>query len=249
MNEPCVDTSPTAPGLSATRANSPRSTHLPSIIIIKQTLVGECLTRCINDAFDQCTPILSFASGEAWLEAGLPNDIALYLLLMTGEGWEAQRNLVAYVRGHCHGQGPIVVITNDTSPRHVVDMLSMGVSGYLTTDLTLDVMIHALRLVLVGGRFVPSRSLIEAVQTCDRVSSDLTTLDATFTSRQVAVIEALRRGKPNKVIAYELNMCESTVKVHVRNIMKKLRAKNRTEVACKANEFLAPSTSAASRDR
>ena len=71
MNEPCVDTSPTAPGLSATRANSPRSTHLPSIIIIKQTLVGECLTRCINDAFDQCTPILSFASGEAWLAGRL----------------------------------------------------------------------------------------------------------------------------------------------------------------------------------
>lgn len=36
---------------------------------------------------------------------------------------------------------------------------------------------------------------------------------------------------PNKLIAYELNMCESTVKVHVRTIMKKLKARNRTEVA------------------
>jgi len=45
------------------------------------------------------------------------------------------------------------------------------------------------------------------------------------------VVRALCRGKANKVIAYELNMCESTVKVHVRNIMKKLKAKNRTEVA------------------
>jgi FixJ family two-component response regulator len=35
----------------------------------------------------------------------------------------------------------------------------------------------------------------------------------------------------NKLIAYELNMCESTVKVHVRNIMKKLNATNRTQVA------------------
>ena len=35
----------------------------------------------------------------------------------------------------------------------------------------------------------------------------------------------------NKLIAYELNMCESTVKVHVRNIMKKLQATNRTQVA------------------
>ena len=35
----------------------------------------------------------------------------------------------------------------------------------------------------------------------------------------------------NKLIAYELDMCESTVKVHIRNIMKKLKATNRTEVA------------------
>jgi DNA-binding NarL/FixJ family response regulator len=34
----------------------------------------------------------------------------------------------------------------------------------------------------------------------------------------------------NKLIAYELSMCESTVKVHVRNIMKKLKATNRTQV-------------------
>ncbi len=54
-----------------------------------------------------------------------------------------------------------------------------------------------------------------------------------FTARQAAVIEALRRGKANKIIAYELSMCESTVKVHIRNIMKKLNATNRTEVAYK----------------
>jgi DNA-binding NarL/FixJ family response regulator len=65
-------------------------------------------------------------------------------------------------------------------------------------------------------------------------------LDNIFTARQAAVIDALRRGKANKIIAYELNMRESTVKVHVRNIMKKLNAKNRTEVAYRANELLGP---------
>jgi DNA-binding NarL/FixJ family response regulator len=59
-----------------------------------------------------------------------------------------------------------------------------------------------------------------------------------FTARQAAVIEALRRGKANKIIAYELNLRESTVKVHVRNIMKKLHATNRTEVAYLASRLL-----------
>jgi DNA-binding NarL/FixJ family response regulator len=44
-------------------------------------------------------------------------------------------------------------------------------------------------------------------------------------------VRAIQQGKPNKVIAYELNMCLSTVKVHVRNTMRKLGAKNRTDVA------------------
>jgi DNA-binding NarL/FixJ family response regulator len=58
-----------------------------------------------------------------------------------------------------------------------------------------------------------------------------------FTPRQTAVVESLRRGKANKVIAFELNMCESTVKVHVRNVMRKLKARNRTEVAFLTYEF------------
>ena len=57
-----------------------------------------------------------------------------------------------------------------------------------------------------------------------------------FSSKQLGVMNALRQGKANKVIAYELNMCESTVKVHVRNVMKKLQAKNRTEAALILNE-------------
>ncbi|RFC68296.1 LuxR C-terminal-related transcriptional regulator, partial [Mesorhizobium denitrificans] len=45
---------------------------------------------------------------------------------------------------------------------------------------------------------------------------------------------------------YELNLRESTVKVHIRNIMRKLKATNRTEVACKINEMF-PAELAAAR--
>jgi len=47
----------------------------------------------------------------------------------------------------------------------------------------------------------------------------------------------LTQGKPNKIIAYELNLRESTVKVHIRNIMKKVGAKNRTEVIFKISDL------------
>jgi Bacterial regulatory proteins, luxR family len=48
----------------------------------------------------------------------------------------------------------------------------------------------------------------------------------------------LREGKPNKLIARQLDMQESTVKVHVRNILRKLNAANRTHAALVVNRLL-----------
>lgn len=69
-----------------------------------------------------------------------------------------------------------------------------------------------------------------------------------LTVRQRQVLELLREGKQNKIIAYQLDMRESTVKVHVRQIMKKLHARNRTEVVVRAAQLMAsdPSLSALS---
>jgi DNA-binding CsgD family transcriptional regulator len=51
-----------------------------------------------------------------------------------------------------------------------------------------------------------------------------------FSPRQMEVLQRLWQGKQNKAIAYDLHMCERTVKVHIRHIMKKLNARNRTQV-------------------
>ncbi|WP_247514300.1 response regulator transcription factor [Bradyrhizobium sp. 157] len=55
-----------------------------------------------------------------------------------------------------------------------------------------------------------------------------------FTERQYAVLACLCQGDPNKVIGRKLGMTETTVKVHVREIMRKLGVSNRTQVAIAA---------------
>lgn len=57
---------------------------------------------------------------------------------------------------------------------------------------------------------------------------------AEFTERQYAVLACLCQGDPNKVIGRKLGMTETTVKVHVREIMRKLGVSNRTQVAIAA---------------
>ena len=56
-----------------------------------------------------------------------------------------------------------------------------------------------------------------------------------LTPREVEVLDRLRRGLSNKVIAHELALCEDTVKVHLTHLMRKLGVTNRTQAALLAH--------------
>jgi DNA-binding NarL/FixJ family response regulator len=59
----------------------------------------------------------------------------------------------------------------------------------------------------------------------------------TFTTREAEVLAALQRGRSNKWIANHLNLSQNTIKVHIRHIMRKLHATNRTEAVILSQRF------------
>jgi len=132
---------------------------------------------------------------------------------------------------------PIVVLSDNQTLEHVLDVIDLGVHGFIPSSVDIDVCIEAIGLAIAGGQFVPASSILAMRGLLGSYPQKFCGRDA-FTVRQAAIAEALRRGKANKMIARELNLCESTVKVHIRNIMKKLGATNRTEVACKFGESM-----------
>jgi DNA-binding NarL/FixJ family response regulator len=94
-----------------------------------------------------------------------------------------------------------------------------------------------------GGSFVPVRALVHALTGArdgdrDGGAGTATSQAAGLTPREVDVLNLLREGKPNKIIAAQLDLKETTVKIHVRHIMKKLKATNRTEAALMAERAL-----------
>jgi DNA-binding NarL/FixJ family response regulator len=130
---------------------------------------------------------------------------------------------------------PIVIVGDREDSHQVGEALLLGARGYIPTTLTARVVVESLRLIQAGGTFVPACAFSE-VLTQRRSERPEPAPKAMFnlaglTPRQREVFDLLRRGKPNKIIAYELSMCESTVKVHVRQIMRKLQASNRTQAA------------------
>jgi DNA-binding NarL/FixJ family response regulator len=135
------------------------------------------------------------------------------------------------------GRGVHVVVTSDSEdPRFVASLLAKGISGYIPSSLDLAVTIKALGLVRAGGVYVPGSYLVKLWQSTANMRGKRIPPEE-LTLKEVAVVDAIRKGKSNKLIAYELNMCEATVKVHVRNIMKKMRARNRTHAVYLANQM------------
>lgn len=131
---------------------------------------------------------------------------------------------------------PVAVLSDYEDSENIRAAFDLGVRGYIPTSLASRVAVQAVHLVCAGGTFAPAAALLSSSSA--RNGADGAPLIEGFTQRQAQILECLRRGMANKLIAYELNMCESTVKVHIRNIMKKLQAKNRTEVALMAAQIL-----------
>jgi DNA-binding NarL/FixJ family response regulator len=137
----------------------------------------------------------------------------------------------------------IIVICDRDDSHHVGNALRQGIRGYIPTTLTSQILMGALRLVQAGGTFVPAGALTEALShqpiAFEAAKPEVVAaLDRCgLTPRQREVLNLLRQGKPNKIIAHELAMRESTVKVHVRQIMRKMRVSNRTEAAFRASSF------------
>jgi DNA-binding NarL/FixJ family response regulator len=124
---------------------------------------------------------------------------------------------------------PVAVLSDYEDPASIREAFNHGVRGYVPTSLTSRVAVEAVRLVCAGGTFAPAATLLSEHEEAQRAAGE--PLIEGFTQRQAQILDCLRRGMANKLIAYELDMCESTVKVHIRHIMKKLNATNRTQVA------------------
>jgi DNA-binding NarL/FixJ family response regulator len=155
----------------------------------------------------------------------------------------------------CMHERPVAVLSDRDEASDVVAAIKAGAKGFISTRIDPHVMFRALKFIACGGVFFPPEALLDCataeLENEDDGGADTLLCQAAaggmLTSRQTDVLHLLRSGQSNKYIARELNMRESTVKVHVRQIMRKLGAANRTQAALFARqmEVLAVETSRA----
>ena len=129
----------------------------------------------------------------------------------------------------------IAIITDRQQGDLVIDAIHRGsLQGYIPTSLGSAIVAAAIQLMMAGGIFVPPELITKQPDNSpagDAYFDPALHDPKQLTSREAEVLQFLRRGRPNKLIAFELAISESTVKVHIRNIMRKMNVTNRTQVA------------------
>ena len=135
---------------------------------------------------------------------------------------------------------PIILMSDaeDAGQSSVIrSILRSGAQGFIPTRTSgIAIASAAIRVVTAGGTFAPL-DLLLSKDGDGHAGEPSASRRWNLTERQTAVLALMQRGKANKIIAHELRMSESTVKVHVRNIMRKMGATNRTQAAYNAQRL------------
>jgi DNA-binding NarL/FixJ family response regulator len=127
---------------------------------------------------------------------------------------------------------PVVVLSGEEDPHLVRGAIDRGAMGFIPKSSTPEILIPALKLALAGGVYLPPAVLdtrADAPQSAPAQSKPQETSPAGLTQRQMDVLRCVVQGKPNKVIARELDISEGTVKAHLSSVLHALGARNRTE--------------------
>jgi DNA-binding NarL/FixJ family response regulator len=209
------------------------------VLIEAETLLRESLAHllatCIPDAqVERFARVEDVAAGPASLIL-IGADLARTAAAEFAEEYWSVKEIC--------GHAPIGAIVLGDDSDFLGSLRALGVVGIINQDSSAAVVVAAVKLMMVGGYCLPPETFLSRTLTLAPIqaipgahappleSSRAGLGELGLTARERDIMRSLREGRQNKLIAHELGISESTVKVHLRNIMKKLHASNRTQVA------------------
>ena len=154
------------------------------------------------------------------------------------------------------GDVPFIIISDRDDPQEIAAAVAAETRGFLPTGIDANLACEALSFILHGGSYFPQPAILQLQRQSARTRSqedgqrlhyrsDGSGLKSDcnghrtknkLTGREEEVLERVRFGEPNKLIARELGMSEATVKVYIGQLMRKFGAANRTQLAVVGNE-------------
>jgi two-component system nitrate/nitrite response regulator NarL len=125
----------------------------------------------------------------------------------------------------------LVILTSELSTKRLTTALETGIDGYLMSDLSPEALTQSLNLVLLGEKVFPtSLAALLISGPVDNVV-EMPGGRRGLSERENQILRSLLKGESNKMIANRLGITEATVKVHLKTVLRKIGAANRTQAA------------------
>lgn len=127
----------------------------------------------------------------------------------------------------------VIVFSHSDSVEDITESMQIGVDGYLLKSIEPEHLLHAIQLIRSGTRVIsPSVSYLyrKSLRTRGYIEKNNTGIQR-LSHREIDVVRLIAHGNSNKIISRKLFITEGTVKIHVKNILRKLGMKSRIEVA------------------
>ncbi len=161
----------------------------------------------VCEASDGCEAVAQF-------QAMRPDVVLMDIQMPRLDGIEAARQI-----RRLDPDARIIILTTYRGDVQALSAFSAGAQGYLLKSMLRADLLTAIREVVAGRRWIPpqiAKTLAEHVT------------DASLTNRELQVLDRVAEGRSNKLIAHELGITPDTVKAHVKSILFKLQAADRT---------------------
>jgi len=186
-----------------------------------------------SDSFEVSGEWDDYADFELSMQENEAPDLVLYA---HPHGEEDSANAVQSIRTSLPDTR-VLVIADSLVAQECYACLSAGVNGYLLSDISKDALQHSMQLILLGETvFATELAKLWMNGGLERGTTPVRALEHNLTPREGEILECLPKGESNKLIARRLGITESTVKIHMKSLLRKINVQNRTQAAIWAME-------------
>ncbi|MCF8473846.1 MAG: response regulator transcription factor [Emcibacter sp.] len=140
-----------------------------------------------------------------------------------------------------HFESNVVLLSTSCNIETARRAQEIGVSAFINKLSKKEIISSVFQIAMAGGRYFSPEIFNQVSEDRKKITRNID-MDSreyfpVLSKRQLEVLRLVAEGKPNKVIARDLNIATGTVKVHIASILKTLKAKNRTEAVNIANHI------------
>lgn len=175
-------------------------------------------------------------SGVKLVEQTKPDIVLLDLDMPVMNGREALAQILSV-----RSEQNVVMLTVSEDSEDLTECMRFGARGFLLKNINADFLVDSIKRAVDGDNVFSPEMTARLVQSLIRPHNAGTgsALD-TLTPRELEILGHLAAGHSNKIIARQLDLAESTTKVHVQNILRKLELSSRVQAAVYAVQHKVP---------